>query len=388
MKAIVNGKIITPDGIRSGVLLYEDGIIKGIAETVPEGAEVLDALGNYVSPGFIDLHIHGAGGGDFLDCTPEAYLAVARTCAMHGVTTIFPSLTTSSSDEFYRSMEAYREALKLNENGCRLDGIHVEGPYFNPEKAGAQDRRFLREPEPGEYLEMLERCPEIARWSIAPDVSGAREFIEEMTRRGIVTSIAHTNATFEQCEMAYNAGSRLMTHFYACMSTLHKTGLFRYAGAVEYGYYQDGIDVEIIADGFHVQPAILRTVLKIKGPSRIALVTDSMRAAGMPEGPSFFGSEAGGQPVLVEGGIAYLMDKSGLASSVATYDTLLRIMLRDTSCGIEDAVRMSSANPARIMKIDGRTGSIEPGKQADLTIFDEGINIKATIVGGKTVYSV
>lgn len=388
MKAIANGQIITPDGIKSGVLLYENGIIKGISDSVPQGAEVIDARGNYVSPGFIDLHIHGAGGGDFLDCTPQAYLAVAETCAQHGVTTIFPSLTTSSSDEFYRSMDAYREAKKINAKGCTLDGIHVEGPYFNPEKAGAQDRRFLRNPDPKEYLEMLEKCPEIARWSIAPDVPGAKEFIEEMTRRGIVTSIAHTNATFEQCEMAYNAGSRLMTHFYACMSTLHKTGLFRYAGAVEYGYYQDNIDVEIIADGFHVQPAILKTVLKIKGPDKITLVTDSMRAAGMPEGPSFFGSEVGGQPVLVEGGIAYLMDKSGLASSVATYDRLLRIIMRDTGCGIENAVKMSAANPARIMKIDGRTGSIEPGKQADITIFDEGINVKATIVKGNTVFQI
>lgn len=386
MKAITNGRIITPEGIKSGVVLFDEGIIKGIVDSVPEGVEVIDAGGNYVSPGFIDIHIHGGGGADYLDSTPEAYLTTTRELAKHGATLLFPTIMTANTEALYETIEAYREAQKRNDCGASMGGIHIEGPYFNPAKAGAQDRRYIRNPKREEYCEILDRCPEIVRWDFAPELEGTVEFAKELTSRGVIASIAHTEASFEECEAVYNAGANIMTHFYACMSTLHKKGLFRYAGAVEYGYYQDGMNVEIIADGFHVQPAILKTVIKVKGVDRIALVTDSMRAAGMPEGPNIFGSLTNGFEVLVEGGIAMLKDRSALASSVATCDCLIRTILRDTDCTIEQAVQMASANPARFMKVYDRTGSIEAGKDADIIIFDEGINVKRTIVKGRTVH--
>ncbi len=384
--SIVNGKIILPDGICSGVLVMDGGTIKGVVDNVPPGSEVIDAEGDYVSPGFIDMHTHGAGGADFMDGTVEAYLTAARTHAMHGTTLLYPTTLTSTDEALYDSFETYRKAVAENRDGAAFGGMHLEGPYFNPLFAGAQDPRWLRCPKREEYMEILERCPDLARWSFAPELDGASEFAAELMKRGIVASIGHTNATFGECDAAFRAGARLMTHFYSCMSTVSRRNAFRFAGTVEYGYWQDGMDVEIIADGIHVPEDLLRLLLKIKGVGKVSLVTDSMRAAGMPEGKSILGSLAGGQEVIVEDGVAKLMDRSAFAGSVATADRLVSTMVKTAGCGISDAVRMLTANPAGVMGVLDRKGTIAPGKDADVVIFDEDINVRRTIINGNIIY--
>lgn len=383
--AIVNGRILAPGGIRHGVLLLEDNRIKGIDETVPARAAVIDAEGCYVAPGFIDMHTHGAGGADFMDGTVEAYLTAARMHARHGTTLLYPTTLTSTNEALYESFETYRKARLENRDGAAFGGMHLEGPYFNPEFAGAQDRRYLRNPRPEEYREILDRCPDLARWSFAPELDGAAEFAAELKRRGIVASIGHTNATFGECDAAWRAGAAHMTHFYSCMSTISRRNAFRYAGTIEYGYFQDGMTVEIIADGIHVPADLLHLLLKIKGAERISLVTDSMRAAGMPEGQSILGGLADGQQVIVEDGVAKLLDRSAFAGSVATADRLVRTMVREAGCSIPEAVRMMTENPARVMGIARRKGSILPGKDADIVIFDDDINVQKTIIAGKTI---
>lgn len=383
--AIINGKILTPGKTRFGVLLLEDGKIRGIEDSAPEGARILDAEGDYVSPGFIDMHTHGAGGADFMDGTVDAYLTAARMHAKHGTTLLYPTTLTSTNEALYESFDTYRKAKLENRDGAAFGGMHLEGPYFNPEFAGAQDRRYLRNPRPEEYLEILERCPELARWSFAPELDGAADFAAELKRRGIIASIGHTNATFTQCDAAFQAGATHMTHFYSCMSTITRRNAFRYAGTIEYGYYQDGITLEIIADGIHVPKDLLLLLLKIKGAERISLVTDSMRAAGMPEGKSILGGLADGQEVIVEDGVAKLPDRSAFAGSVATTDRLIRTMVSQAGCSILDAVRMMTENPARVMGIAASKGSIQPGKDADIVIFDENINVKQTIIEGKII---
>lgn len=383
--AIVNGRILAPGGIQHGVLLLEDNRIKGIDDTVPARAAVIDAEGCYVAPGFIDMHTHGAGGADFMDGTVEAYLTSARMHARHGTTLLYPTTLTSTNEALYESFETYRKARLENRDGAAFGGMHLEGPYFNPEFAGAQDRRYLRNPRPEEYREILDRCPDLARWSFAPELEGAAEFAAELKRRGIVASIGHTNATFGECDAAWRAGAAHMTHFYSCMSTISRRNAFRYAGTIEYGYFQDGMSVEIIADGIHVPADLLHLLLKIKGTERISLVTDSMRAAGMPEGPSILGGLADGQPVIVEDGVAKLLDRSAFAGSVATADRLVRTMVREAGCSIPEAVRMMTENPARVMGIARRKGSILPGKDADIVIFDDDIRVRKTIIAGKTI---
>ncbi len=384
--SIVNGKIILPDGICSGVLVMDGGTIKGVVDNVPPGSEVIDAEGDYVSPGFIDMHTHGAGGADFMDGTVGAYLTAARTHAMHGTTLLYPTTLTSTDEALYDSFETYRKAVAENRDGAAFGGMHLEGPYFSPLFAGAQDPRYLRCPKREEYMEILERCPDLARWSFAPELDGASEFAAELMKRGIVASIGHTNATFGECDAAFKAGARLMTHFYSCMSTVSRRNAFRFAGTVEYGYWQDGMDVEIIADGIHVPEDLLRLLLKIKGVGKVSLVTDSMRAAGMPEGKSILGGLAGGQEVIVEDGVAKLMDRSAFAGSVATADRLVSTMVKTAGCGISDAVRMLTANPAGVMGVLDRKGTIAPGKDADVVIFDEDINVRRTIINGNIIY--
>lgn len=389
MIKIINGTIITGGESFIGNVVLKNGVIDYVGTEAPQVSDdvrVIDAKGLYVSPGFIDMHTHGAGGADFMDGTVDAYLTAARMHAVHGTTLLYPTTLTSTNEALFASFETYRKAEEMNMDGARFGGMHLEGPYFSPVYAGAQDPRYLRNPRPEEYLEILDRCPALARWSFAPELEGAEEFAAELKKRGIVASIGHTNATFQECDAAYKSGADLMTHFYSCMSTVSRRNAFRYAGTIEYGYIQDGMNLEIIADGIHVPQDLLHLLLKIKGVERLALVTDSMRAAGMPEGPSILGPLSDGQEVIVEDGVAKLMDKSAFAGSVATADRLVRTMVQIAGCSITDAVRMITENPARIMGISDRKGSLKAGMDADLVIFDENINVRNTIIEGKIVY--
>lgn len=388
---ITNGKIVTGGECFAGNVVLKDGVIEYVGTEdiqVSEDAMVIDAQGCYVTPGFIDMHTHGAGGADFMDGTVEAYLTAARMHAIHGTTLLYPTTLTSTNEALYGSFDTYLKAEEQNTDGAKFGGMHLEGPYFSPMFAGAQDPRYLRNPRPEEYMEILDRCPKLARWSFAPELEGAEEFAAELKKRGVVASIGHTNATFQECDAAYKSGASLMTHFYSCMSTVSRRNAFRYAGTIEYGYIQDGMDLEIIADGIHVPQDLLHLLLKIKGVERIALVTDSMRAAGMPEGPSILGGLKDGQEVIVEDGVAKLLDRTSFAGSVATADRLVCTMVQVAGCSMPDAVRMITENPAKILGISDRKGCLKHGMDADVVIFDENVNVKTTIVEGKVIYRV
>lgn len=386
---IKNGIILTPDNHSElGSVWIEDGKIKAIEwkDIEIEGVEVIDAGGNYVSPGFIDLHTHGAGNHDFMDGTIEAYLGAAEMHAKHGTTYLLPTTLTSTNEILFETFEIFRKAKLMNKKGAIMGGMHLEGPYFAFHQKGAQDPRYLRNPNPKEYFEILERGEGIiSRWSIAPELPGALAFGDELKKRGIMLSMAHTDATFEEAMEAYEHGFQHITHFYSCTCGITRRNAFRYAGVIEAGYYNDGITLEVIADGIHVPAPLMKLLYKIKGPELIMLVTDSMRAAGMGEGLSILGGLKEGQEVIVEDGVAKLLDKTAFAGSVATADICVRIFHQQAEIPLHEAVRMMTEIPARVIGIDKEKGTIEVGKDADLLIFDSNVNIQKVFINGQLI---
>lgn len=382
--------IILPGRIsEKGYVVCEDGIITQIGQgyfPATERDEVINAGGLYVSPGFIDMHTHGAGGYDFMDGTVEAYLGAAKMHAKHGTTSLLPTTLTSTNEELLKTFSIYKEAKAKNTEGASFLGLHLEGPYFAYGQKGAQDPKYLRNPEPEEFNAILEASDDIMRWSLAPELKGAIEFGKVLRSKNILPSIAHTDAICEEVEEAFDAGFTHVTHLYSCMSTITRRNAYRYAGALEATYLIDDMTVEIIADGVHLPKSLLRYVYKFKGPDKIALCTDSMRGAGMPDGESILGSLQGGQKVIIEDGVAKLPDHTAFAGSVATADRLIRTMIGLADVPLEEAIRMITLTPARILKIDKTKGSIEIGKEADLVLFDKDININTTIINGKVVY--
>ncbi|PWJ53376.1 N-acetylglucosamine-6-phosphate deacetylase [Dyadobacter jejuensis] len=385
---IINGTVITPfRTIAQGTVVVDQGKVVQVCAgdvSVP-GATVIDAEGNYVAPGFIDIHIHGGGGHDFMDGTVEAFLGIAEKHAQFGTTAMVPTTLTSEKEDLLNTLDVYKAASAANTMGASFLGMHLEGPYFALSQRGAQDPRFIRNPDPAEYEEILAHSSDITRWSAAPELPGAIEFGKRLRQKGILAAVAHTDALYDEVLEAYENGYTLATHLYSAMSGVTRKNAYRYAGTIESALLLD-MDVEIIADGVHLPAPLLKLIDKIKGADQIALITDAMRAAGMPEGDSILGSLKSGVRVLVEDGVAKMPDRSSFAGSVATTDRLVRTMVQQAEVSLPKAVRMMSLTPARIMGVDAHKGSLVAGKDADIVIFDADINIQATLVGGKIVY--
>ncbi|RBL91465.1 N-acetylglucosamine-6-phosphate deacetylase [Chitinophaga flava] len=386
---IVNGHIITPYRIiRNGTLITEGRRILAVSERDVEmpDATVIDAGGQYVSPGFIDLHIHGGGGYDFMDGTVEAFLKVAEKHLEYGTTTMVPTTLSSDRASLLKALEIYEAAHAQNTTGARFAGLHLEGPYVAMSQRGAQDPRYIRNPEEAEYMEVLAASDAVVRWSAAPELPGALPFGRYLRSRGILAAAAHTDAIYEEMLEAYENGYTHITHLYSAMSSVTRRNAFRYAGVVEAAFLIDNMTVEIIADGIHLPAPLLKLVYKIKGPGKTALITDAMRAAGMPPGESVLGGLHNGIKVLVEDGVAKLPDRTSFAGSVATADRLVRTMVQLAEVPLQEAIQMITATPASIAGIDDRKGSLVAGKDADIVFFDEQIQVSTVFIEGEQMY--
>ncbi len=385
---LINGTILTPfRAIKSGTVVIENGRILGIHEGNVEVSDAteIDAKGQYIAPGFIDIHVHGGGGFDFMDGTEEAFLKIAELHAQYGTTSLVPTTLTAEKEDLLQTLDVYEKATRQNTKGANLLGIHLEGPYFALSQRGAQDPRYIRNPDPAEYEEILSHSSSIVRWSAAPELEGAIAFGQRLRQKGILAAIAHTDAFYDDVLAAYENGYSLVTHLYSAMSGVTRKNAFRYAGVIESAFLLD-LDVEIIGDGIHLPAPLLKLIYKIKGSDRTALITDAMRGAGMPEGESTLGSLKNGLKVIIEDGVAKMPDRTSFAGSVATFDRLVRNMVNMADVSLLEAVRMASTTPARIMGVDNRKGSLAKGKDADIVIFDKDINVSLTMVEGKIVY--
>ena len=388
---LISGTIITPHRIlpNSGLLIEGDKI-KNLFSMDSfhryDGMRVFDVKGACIAPGFIDMHLHGGGGADVMDGTPEAFAAIAEAHAKGGTTSIVPSTLTSSIQDLMLTITAFEEAREIKTSGSRLLGLHLEGPYFAPSQKGAQDIRHIKDPVRDEYLSILDSSPNIIRVSAAPELPGGLELGRELRRRGILASIGHTDASYDDVLMAIEAGYSHVTHLYSGMSGVHRVRAYRIAGVIESGLLLDDLTVEIIADGKHLPASLLKLIYNCKGPDRIALCSDSIRAAGMAEGEFVLGNPEDGQITVVDEGVAWLPDRTAFAGSVATANLLVRNMVNLAGVHLLDAVKMATLTPARILKIDDAKGSIDKGKDADIVVFDEDISIRMTIVEGEIVY--
>ena len=385
MKTLIkNAKIVTASEIlERHSLLISDGNIAYIGKEHPCADMEIDADGALLLPGFVDLHCHGGGGYEFMDAGVDEIGKISDFHLAHGTTTMLATTLASSDEELVGALDNLSEFLSERESS--IVGAHLEGPWFNPEECGAQNPECIRAPREGELRELISKYPFIKRISAAPEIDGCLSLGKEASECGVLASVAHTAADFSTVEEARKNGYTLMTHLYSGMRGVTRKNSFRIAGAVEAGLYFDDLFVEIIADGCHLPPELLRYIYKIKGSDRIALITDAIRAAGMPEGSmTKIGSLVAGLDVVVEDGVAKLPSRQSFAGSAATADRLYNTMLRATGCGYVEASRMSSLTPARILGLTDR-GEIAVGKRADILIAtegDDGIKIDITILGG------
>lgn len=392
---LTNGKVITPYRvIPHGGVVIEGRVIAGVFSldetgVVPDGAKVVDVGGRVIAPGFVDIHVHGGGGAELMEGDPQAPSAMACAHARGGTTAIVPSTFASSMEDLYRVLDNIKAAREEADSGkgARILGIHLEGPYLSPEQVGAMNPRLLRRPDPEEYLPLLERYPEIIRITAAPELPGGPALGRELKRRGILASIGHSNATYDEVTQAVEAGYSHITHLYSATSGVKRINAYRVAGVIESALLLDELTVEAIGDGKHLPASLLKLIYKAKGPERMALITDAMKASGLPEGEYFVGSPEDGQRVIVEDGVAKLPDRSAFAGSVATMAMVVGTAVRLAEIPLPDAVRMASATPARIVGAGRTKGSLTEGKDADIVVFDEDdIKIRLTMVEGRIVY--
>lgn len=337
----------------------------------------IDAKGNYILPGGIDIHVHGGGGHDFMEGTEEAFRVATQTHLRHGTTAIFPTLAASST-EMIMAAAATTEKLMAEPNSIIM-GLNLEGPYFNMAMAGGQIPEYIRNPQPEEYTYILENTNCIKRWDAAPELEGAIDFGRYVSSKGLIASIGHTSAGYKEVKAAHDAGYSHVTHFYNAMTGVHKKREFKYEGTIESIYLMDNMSVELVADGIHVPPVILRMVHKIKGVEHICLITDAMGCTASDSGEVF------DPRVIIEDSVCKLSDRSAIAGSIASMDRLIRTMVQQAEVPLEDAVRMGSETPARIMGIYDRKGSLDVGKDADCIIMNENLELLGVISMGQEV---
>lgn len=383
----IKGNIITPMRIiENGEVTFEDGKITYVGRTKNDDVcfDVRDYGNKYVSPGFIDLHVHGGGGYDFMDGTEEAFRGIASLHEQHGTTSLLATALTCADEELFGIFDVFEKIEKSGDKGC-LYGIHLEGPYFSPEQKGAQDEKYIKVPVKEHYEKILEKGGKyIKRWTIAPELENAMQLGRVLTERGILPSMGHSNAEYETALEAFENGYTHLAHFYSGMSTIVRVGGFRHPGLIESGYMIDGLTVEIIADARHLPPSLLRYIYKTLGPDKVALVTDALRGAGRTSGTMIIGSLSNGYEVIIEDGVAKLPDRSAFAGSIATADVLVRNMMTYASAPITDAVRMATLTPAKIAGMKNK-GVLRPGADADIVVFDGDVNVDSVFIGGKQV---
>lgn len=391
--AMFIGRVVLPDRVvdRRTVIVVDGNILAvgGVEPRSRPDCEVIDAGEGYVCPGFIDLHVHGGDGADFMDGTEEAFRTVCRAHARHGTTALLATTTVATHEQHLRFLRTCRALKEQPTGGAAVAGAHFYGPYFGPAARGCHPGDPVRAPVEEEYRQYLAFADVIETATVAPELPGAEAFVRACRAHDIGCNAGHSHATWEQVEAAVGWGVRHVDHLFCAMSDrarLRQTQTYPMRGGLlEATLYFDELTTEVIADGKHLAPELLRLAYRLKGPDRLALVTDANRALGMPDGEYVFGPIDGGEPIIRRDDVGVMPDGESLASGVMGMDHLVRTMHRATGAPLWEVVRMASLTPARIAGLDGRRGSLEAGKRADIVVLDEALQVRQVWVGGERI---
>jgi N-acetylglucosamine-6-phosphate deacetylase len=385
----LNGPILLYDRIlEGGAVEIADGRITAVHEHAPvsSGMDTIDLHGRYLAPGYIDLHVHGGAGADFMDGTEEAFRTVCQAHARHGTTSLLPTTTVARHDQHLAFFEMCRKLKGQGTGGSAILGAHFYGPYFAPAARGCHPGDPVRPPLAEEYQAYLGYTDCLCTATVAPELPGAEEFVRACRARGIRCNAGHSHATFDQVAESVRWGVRHVDHLFCAMSDrarLRQTQTYPMRGGLmEATLYFDELTTEVIADGKHLQRELLLLAYKIKGPERLALVTDSNRALDMPDGEYLFGPLDGGELIVRRDGVGIMPDGQALASGVVGMDHCIRTFHELTGTPLVEVIRMASLTPARIAGWDHEVGSITAGKRADLLVLDAQLRIEKVYLAG------
>ena len=376
-----NARLIFPDGICDGFeIVVQEGKIAAIRDRslAHRKGEVIDLNGNYLAPGFIDLHVHGALGRDTMEASAEAFRAICDFHASGGTTSLLLTTATAPLDEIVKVLQAVRDCRQAIRP---IVGVHVEGPFISKAKAGAQRAEFIQDPSPAAVRQLLEHADVLKRVTIAAELPGALEAIELFRARGISVSGGHTDAWDEEARAAFDRGMRSVTHTFNCMSTARRRGVYRVAGLLEFALSEPDISCELIADSHHVSPTLMKMLYSAKGPHGICLVTDAIAGAGLPERSQFalFGKDC-----IMENGVCLLADHSALAGSAARMIDLVRIMVREVNVPLNEVIAMATENPARAIGLNTK-GRLSVGADAELVVLSPQLDVVRTFCSGEVM---
>jgi N-acetylglucosamine-6-phosphate deacetylase len=374
-----NARLIFPDRIREGLeVVVEGGRILGIRER-SAATDVIDLKGNYLAPGFIDLHLHGALGRDTMEASPDAFRTICDYHASGGTTSLLLTTVTAPIAEIVNVLRAVREsktALK------QIAGVHVEGPFLAKARAGAQRAEFIQEPNPWAIDQLLAFADVIKIVTLAPELPGALALIDRLRLHKIVVSGGHSDATDVEARAAFEYGMGHVTHTFNAMSSAQRRGIYREAGLLEFALSEPQIVCELIADGHHVMPTLMKMLYRAKGFLGICLVTDATAGAGLPEGREF---SLSGRSCVVGDGVCLLADRSALAGSASRMIDLVRVMVNQVGVPLHEAMAMATANPARALGLTAK-GKLEPGADADLVVLSPALEVRRTLLAGAELF--
>lgn len=377
-----HGRLIFPDGLRDGLeIVGRDGKIAEVrASGRGQEGDVIDLQGNFLAPGFIDLHLHGAVGRDTMEATAEAFRAICDYHASGGTTSFLATTVTAPIAEIVTVLQSVK---KLQPKMPQILGVHVEGPFISKAKRGAQREEFITPPV-AELVDQLLRFSEVIKIvTLAPELAGALELIDQLRARNICVSGGHSDASEFEARAAFERGMRQVTHTFNCMSSARHRGIERVAGLLEFALTEPQIICEVIADGHHVSPTLLKLPYRAKGARGICLVTDATAGAGLPNESCFL---LGGRECLVSDGVCLLADRSALAGSASRMIDLIRTMVQRVDVPLPEAIAMATDNPARALGLEEKKGGFTAGADADFVELSPELEVVRTFSGGCQIF--